>query len=112
MDNAIALPPPPHNEPVLSYAPGTAERAALQRTLETVSARRIEIPLFIGGREVRSGAVGEVRMPHRHAQVLATYHKGGAGEAGQAIEAALAAHREWSRMPWTSRVAIFLRAAE
>ncbi|HEX2573657.1 MAG TPA: L-glutamate gamma-semialdehyde dehydrogenase [Polyangia bacterium] len=112
MSNAIYASPPPHNEQVLSYAPGTPERTRLKTTLAEMSAQTIDIPLFIGGREVRTGRTGEVRMPHRHGHVLATYHQGGAEEVTQAIEAARAAHKTWSRTPWPERHAIFLRAAE
>src|SRR5439155_17922721 len=112
MPNAIAWPPPPINEPVLSYAPGTAERAVLQRTLAELSSREIDIPLYIGGREVRTGKTGEVRMPHRHAHRLGSFHQGGAEHVAQAAEAARQAHRSWSRTPWEARQAFFLRAAE
>ncbi len=112
MDNGIALPPPPLNEPVLSYAPGTSERALLKRTLDEQTHERVDIPLFIGGREVHTHDSGEVRMPHRHRHVLATYHKGTAAHVEKAIDAARAAHRDWSRMPWTDRQAIFLKAAD
>jgi 1-pyrroline-5-carboxylate dehydrogenase len=90
--NGISRVPSPVNEPVRSFEPGSPDRAALQRTLADLSTRPIEIPLLIGGREVRTGNTATVVMPHRHAHVLATWHKAGPHEVQQAIEAALAAN--------------------
>jgi 1-pyrroline-5-carboxylate dehydrogenase len=104
--------PQPLNEPVLSYGPGTPERAALKATLATMAATQIEIPLVIGGKEVRTGRTKQAVMPHRHGHVLATWHRAGKAEAEQAIAAARTAHREWSSWPWQERAAVFLRAAE
>lgn len=105
-------PPRPVNEPVLSYAPGTPERKALKEALRKMSEEVIEIPLIIGGKEVRTGRVKEVVMPHDHHHVLARCHQAGPEEARAAIEAARAAWREWSNWGWEDRVAVFLRAAE
>ncbi len=102
----------PPNEPVLSYAPGSPERAAVRRALEDLRSSEIEIPLVIGGREVRTGRLGRCVIPHDHGHVLATYHKAGPEELGQAVTAAGEAWRTWSNTPWTERVAISLRAAE
>jgi 1-pyrroline-5-carboxylate dehydrogenase len=104
--------PPPGNEPILSYAPGTPEKAALKTALARIAGERIEIPLVIGGERVRTGKTGTVTMPHDHGHVLATYHEGGPAELEKAALAARAAWPEWSRMPWEARAAIFLRAAE
>jgi len=104
--------PMPVNEPVLSYAPGTPERAALQAQLAAMASDPIEIPLIIGGEEVRTGQTGTQVMPHRHGQVLATWHKAGRAEVERAIRAAAAAHREWSSWSFQQRAAVFLRAAE
>jgi 1-pyrroline-5-carboxylate dehydrogenase len=104
--------PAPSNEPVLSYAPGTPERATLKARLAELSTREIEIPLVIGGREVRTGRFGEVRVPHRHAQRLARFHQAGPAEVQAAIEAALQARRSWAATEPHDRAAIFLRAAE
>src|SRR5262245_12395949 len=112
MLNGTVSPPPPVNEPVLSYAPGTPERSALSRALETISSEHVDVPLFIDGREVRTGATGEIRMPHHHAHLLGTFHKGGPEEVGAAIAAAGRAHGPWSRMLPHDRMGIFLRAAE
>jgi len=112
MENQSPSLPLPGNEAVLSYAPGSAERAALKDALAAMQKERHDVPLFIGGREVRTGETGELRMPHRHAQPLGRWHKARAAEVAQAIDAARAARASWSRMPWASRAAIFLRAAE
>src|SRR4051812_31782201 len=98
------------NEPILNYAPGSTERAALKEALDRLAGERIEIPLFIAGREIRTGDTGESRMPHAHGHVLATYHKADQAQVQQAIAAALAAKRAWSQMPFGERAAIFLRA--
>ncbi|MCL4813038.1 MAG: L-glutamate gamma-semialdehyde dehydrogenase [Vicinamibacteraceae bacterium] len=104
--------PPPVNEPVRSYAPGTPERAALKARLDEMAKERVDIPLFIGGREVRTGTLGQTVMPHDHAHVLGEYHKATPENVQEAIAAAAAAHREWSSWPWEDRAAVFLRAAE
>ncbi|HET7039482.1 MAG TPA: L-glutamate gamma-semialdehyde dehydrogenase [Gemmatimonadales bacterium] len=103
--------PAPVNEPVFSYAPGTPERAELKATLADMSRTPIEIPLVIGGKEIRTGRTRTVVMPHRHGHVLATWHRAGKDEAGQAIAAAREAHREWASWRWEDRAGVFLRAA-
>ncbi len=112
MSLAISTAPLPSNEPVHTYAPGSPERASLQAQLARMTAEKIEIPLVIGGREVRTGKLAQAVMPHRHAHVLADVHQGGAAEVQQAIEAALRAQREWAALPWEARAAVFLKAAE
>jgi 1-pyrroline-5-carboxylate dehydrogenase len=104
--------PPPQNEPVKGYAPGSPERAELKARLASMSQARTRIPLVIGGREVQSGETARAVMPHDHARVLADWQKAGPEQVCQAIDAALAARREWSRWPWEDRAAVFLRAAE
>ncbi len=104
--------PAPRNEPPLSYAPGSPERAALKARLAELAARELEIPLLIGGREVRTGRVAEVRVPHRHAQRLARFHQAGPAEVQAAIEAAVEARRTWGSMEAHERAAVLLRAAE
>ncbi len=110
--NAIVHIPQPLNEPVKSYAPGSPERQEVRARLAEFRSRAIEIPLIIGGKEVRTGRFGECRIPHDHGHVLARYHKAGPEEIRQAVAAALAAWPEWSRSPWQERVAISLKAAE
>jgi len=112
LNNAILKVPTPVNEPVLDYAPGSAERARLKDALDDIAGKRIEIPLIIGGREVRTGNLGRVVMPHDHQHVLAEYHQAGEAEIEQAIDAAMAAKREWAAFRWEERAAIFLKAAD
>ncbi len=112
MLNGVVPVPPPVNEPVLSYAPGSPERASLRRRLEQMYGERIEIPLRIGGHDVRTATTGEAVCPHQHGHVLATFHQAGEAEVRQAAAAARAAWREWSETPWEARAAIFLKAAE
>ena len=104
--------PPPVNESVLTYAPGTPERAELKKELESQSSTVVDIPLVIGGEEIRTGNTINVVMPHAHSHVLATVHQAGADEVRQAVVAAAAAHREWSTTRWEDRAGIFLRAAD
>ncbi len=104
--------PRPENEPVLEYRPGSAEREKLKKTLHRLAGEKIEIPLVIGGREVRTGRLGRVRCPHDHRRVLATFHQAGPEEVRQAAAAAAEAWGEWAAMPASSRLAVFLRAAE
>ncbi len=112
MSNAIFSVPRPRNEPVLVYAPGSPERRALGAELEKMSREVLEITPVIGGDRVRTGRTAEAVMPHDHHHVLALWHKAGAKEVARAIDAALVAHREWSRMSWEDRAAIFLKAAD
>ena len=104
--------PPPVNEPVKGYAPGSPERRSLQARLASMAAERIEVPLVIGGKELRTGRLAQAVMPHDHAHVLADVHMGGEAEVALAIEAARKAKAAWSEMPWEQRVAIFLKAAD
>lgn len=112
MNNAVISTPKPINEPILSYAPGSREKAALKKELAAMSARQLEIPLIIGGKEIKTGNLGKVVMPHDHQHVLATYHKAGAAEVQQAIDAAVAAQPMWQSFRWEERCAIFLKVAE
>jgi 1-pyrroline-5-carboxylate dehydrogenase len=112
MLNGIVRVPEPINEPVRNYAPGSPERASIKRQLEIMLDQRLEIPLIIGGREVRTGRTAEAVCPFDHGHVLATYHQAGAAEVEQAIEASQEAWRTWSEMAWEDRVAVFLKAAE
>lgn len=112
INNAVIDPPLPVNEPVLDYAPGSAEKIALKQALEDLSAREIEIPVVIGGKRIMTGNLGKVVMPHDHQHVMATYHKAGPDEVQQAIDCAVAAQSEWRAYRWEERAAIFLKAAE
>ncbi|MGZ3331814.1 MAG: L-glutamate gamma-semialdehyde dehydrogenase [Gemmatimonadaceae bacterium] len=104
--------PPPVNEPVKSYAPGSPERAALKDRLRSMSDERVDIPLIIGGKEVHTGALTESVMPHNHRQVLGQWHRAGAENIDQAIAAAKHAAKDWANWPWEDRAAVFLKAAE
>jgi 1-pyrroline-5-carboxylate dehydrogenase len=108
----IFRPPPPVNEPIHSFAPGTPERESLGQRLEEMRSQRLELPCIIGGQEVRTGNLREAVVPHDKQHVLADVHQGGAAEVEQAIRAAGEAWQDWSRMPWEDRVSILLRAAE
>jgi 1-pyrroline-5-carboxylate dehydrogenase len=112
MSNAIFPLAAPVNEPVRSYAPGSPERKSLKRRLDEMLAEEIEIPLVIGGREVRTGDTAKAVCPHDHGHVLATYHQAGAKEVAMAADAAQAAWREWSELPWEERASVLLRAAD
>jgi 1-pyrroline-5-carboxylate dehydrogenase len=100
------------NEPILSYAPGTPERARLKETLARMSGETIEIPLVIGGREMTTGNLRDVRAPHRRDLLIARCHQGGAKETEQAVIAALGAWPAWSTTSFAERAAVFLKAAE
>jgi len=100
------------NEPNLGYLPGSPERAALKERLKAMAAERIDIPVVIGGREIRTGRTHETVMPHDHTHVLADWHAAGAEHVHDAITAATRAAREWASWRWEDRAAVFLRAAE
>ena len=104
--------PEPRNEPVYSYAPGTPERAKLKEALANARAQEVDIPLYIGDREVRTGTKRAIRPPHDHHHILGYYHEGDASHVQEAIEAALAAKPRWEALAWEERAAIFLKAAE
>jgi 1-pyrroline-5-carboxylate dehydrogenase len=104
--------PPPRNEPVRDYAPGSPERGELRVVLERMRNERTDVPLVIGGEDVRTGDTFEAVMPHDKDHVLADVHSGGPAQVEQAIAAAREAHHDWSRLPWEERAAVFLRASE
>ena len=112
MKNAIYSFPLPENEPVKTYLKGSPERIALENELERQSNTIVDIPLYIGGKEVRTGNIGKVVMPHDHSHVLATYHKAGEKEIKMAVAAAMEAHKIWSETDWRVRANILLKAAE
>src|SRR5688500_17646190 len=106
MSNAIFSLAPPSNEPVRSYAPGSAEKKSLKKRLDEVLGEEIEIPILIGGREVRTGDISTAVCPHDHKHVLARYHQAGAAEVEAAAKAAKAAWHEWSETSWEARAAV------
>ena len=112
MINAHVRVPQPKNEPISGYAPGSPERAQLKAALSRMAQEKIEIPLVIGGKQIRTGKTFEVRMPHQHGHVLATVHEAEPAHVEQAIAAAMAAKRDWENLPFVQRAAIFQRAAD
>ncbi|MBI4520020.1 MAG: L-glutamate gamma-semialdehyde dehydrogenase [Gemmatimonadetes bacterium] len=110
--HSFAPVPRPVNEPLRDYAPCTPQRAALKARLGELQRDEMEIPLVIGGQEVRTGRTARAVCPHDHGHTLAVYHQAGPAEVEQAIKAALAAWKTWSEMEWPARAAVFLRAAD
>ncbi|MBS1704891.1 MAG: L-glutamate gamma-semialdehyde dehydrogenase [Armatimonadetes bacterium] len=104
--------PIPANEPVLSYAPGSPERARLKGVLQELKSSQVDIPLVINGEEVRTGHTRSIHPPHEIGHTLGHYHEGDVAEIEKAVEAALAAKEGWEAMSWENRASIFLRAAE
>jgi 1-pyrroline-5-carboxylate dehydrogenase len=104
--------PRPENDPNLSYAPGTAARAELKARLTTMAAETVDIPIIIGGKEIRTGVTEKVVMPHKHGHVLGNFHKATGEHVQLAAEAAVKARKEWSSWSFDDRAAVFLRAAE
>jgi 1-pyrroline-5-carboxylate dehydrogenase len=110
--NGRRVVPTPVNDPPRSYAVGSPERAEIKTRLATMADERIDIPIIIGGREIRTGRTAQAVMPHAHRHVLADTHQAGEAEIQQAIDASLAARHGWAAWPWEDRAAIFLKAAE
>jgi 1-pyrroline-5-carboxylate dehydrogenase len=104
--------PRPENDPNLSYAPGTPARAALKARLAEMAAETVDIPIIIGGKEIRTGVTDRAVMPHKHGHVLGTFHKASPDHVRQAVDAAMQARKEWSSWSFDDRAAVFLRAAE
>ena len=104
--------PVPVNEPVKSFAPGSPERAELKAKMKQMAGERIEIPIIIGGQEIRTGEMAQSVMPHNHRHVLADWHKASASHVQKAIVAAREARAEWANWAWEDRAAVFLKAAE
>ncbi|WP_270517200.1 L-glutamate gamma-semialdehyde dehydrogenase [Sanguibacteroides sp. AM78-02pH3A] len=100
------------NEPIKSYAPGSPERKELKAQISEVKATTVDLPMIIGGKEVRTGKLADIRPPHDHKHLLGHYHQGDASHVQMAIEAALKAKPAWEKMGWESRAAIFLKAAD
>ncbi len=104
--------PVPVNEPVLNYAPGSSERKALKDAIQDARSKQLDIPMYIGGNEIRSGKTTELRPPHDHKHVLGQFHISDASHVTDAINAALAAKPKWEALNWEQRAAIFLKAAD
>jgi 1-pyrroline-5-carboxylate dehydrogenase len=112
MSTGFFVVPTPVNEPILSYAPGSKERELLQAAIAEARSKTIDIPMYIGGKEVRSGKTVSIHPPHDHQHLLGHYHQGEKKHIEEAIDAALKAKKAWADMPWEQRAAIFLKAAE
>jgi 1-pyrroline-5-carboxylate dehydrogenase len=104
--------PLPSNERVLNYAPGSPEKLSLKAALKELKSSKADVPMFIGGSEVRTGKLGEMRPPHEHKHLLGTYHMGDRIHVQKAIQAALKAKEKWAAMSWENRANIFLKAAD
>jgi 1-pyrroline-5-carboxylate dehydrogenase len=112
MSNAFYKVPQAKNEPIKSYVPGSAEREELKETLRQFMKEKKDIPMHIGGKEIRTGKTVAISPPHNHKHIVGHYHKGNASHVKKAIEAAMKAKDSWANMPWEQRAAIFLRAAD
>ncbi|HET6541153.1 MAG TPA: aldehyde dehydrogenase family protein, partial [Chryseolinea sp.] len=112
MANGFFNVPFPKNEPVLNYAPGSSERRALKQALAESQAQQVDIPMYIGGEEVRTQNKKRLSPPHDHQRTVGHYSEGDREHVIQAIDAALAAKPLWSNLSWESRAAIFLKAAD
>jgi len=110
--NGVVNVPRPLNEPVYSFAPGSPEKEALKAQLKKMLGETMEIPLIIGGKEMKTGNLADIRCPHDHHHLLGRYHKAGPEEIETAVAEAKKAWRDWSEMDWISRASVFLRAAE
>ena len=112
MSNAIFEVPIAVNEPVLSYAPGSPEKAEVKAMLESMRSKKINIPMYIGGKRVNTKNKVAITPPHDHKHVLGHFSKGDTSHVKQAVNAALKAKADWEAMPWQDRAAIFLKAAD
>ena len=112
MNNSVFTFSKPANEPVKTYSPGSADKAALKNALAQLSSEQWDIPIIIGGREIRTGNTGKVVMPHNHKHLLATYHKAGEKEVRLAVDAAIEAQKQWAELPWTERASLMMKIAE
>ena len=112
MSNAFFNVPKPVNEPVKGYALGSPERKGIEKTLKELNGQNIDVPMIIGGKEVRTDDKRTMHPPHEIKHTLGTYSRGTAGHVQQAIDAALAAKPKWEALPWEDKAAIFLKAAD
>ncbi|MEO7961235.1 MAG: aldehyde dehydrogenase family protein, partial [Ginsengibacter sp.] len=104
--------PMPVNEPVLTFAPGNPERNLLKSTLEELKSKKVDIPMYIGPEEIRTGNQVDIHPPHEKTHVLGSFHMGDAGHVKKAINAALKAKEKWANTSWENRANIFLKAAD
>jgi 1-pyrroline-5-carboxylate dehydrogenase len=112
MSNGFFRVPTPYNELNLSYASGTIERQQLKASIKEMKGEQIDVPMFIGGKEIRTGEKAAMRPPHEHDHILGYYHKGNGSHVKLAINAAMKAKKHWENLSWENRASIFLKAAE
>ena len=112
MNNAIFSIDAPQNEPVLNYAPGSRERQEIRDKINELRKTEVEIPLIIGGREIKTGHTAVCRVPHDHRHILARFHQAGPEQVRLAMDEAQKAAGAWAAMPWEHRLAVFKKAAE
>ncbi|HMQ01212.1 MAG TPA: L-glutamate gamma-semialdehyde dehydrogenase, partial [Cyclobacteriaceae bacterium] len=112
MPKGVYQVPTPKNEPVLNYAPGSAERAHVEKALKEARTQVLDIPMYIGSEEVRTGNKIALNPPHDHQHILGYFHEGDASHVEQAINAALGAKYLWENLSWEHRASIFLKAAD
>ena len=112
MSNGYFYFPQPTNEPIQQFLPKSKEKIALKNALTATKKKVLDIPMYIGNKEVKTGKKKEIRSPHNTKHVLATFHEGSASHVHDAINAALNAREQWANMPWVQRASIFLKAAD
>jgi len=112
MSKGFYVSPAPYNEPVLSYALGSPERKIIKEAIAALKSQQIDIPMYIGPEEVRTGERIAINPPHDHRHILGYYHKGTGDHVLQAIQAALDVRPKWQSLTWDQRAAIFLKAAD
>lgn len=112
MSKGVYQIPVPSNEPVLSYAPGSSEKANLKKALEEARSQELDIPMYIGSEEIRTGNKISLSPPHDHKHVLGHFHEGDASHVEQAVNAALGAKEAWNNLSWEHRASIFLKSAD
>ena len=112
MFNGIFHIPQPANEPCLQYSPGSGERVELKARLKEMLGGQVEVPMIIGGKEVHSGNLADIRCPHDHRHILGRYHQADASFVTKAVDAAEKTKSQWGQMPWESRAVVLLKAAE
>jgi len=112
MPKGIFNVPPAVNEPIKSYAPGSPERAELKKMLEELRSQELDIPMFIGGEEIRTGNTKRIYPPHEIKHTLGYFHQGDESHVHTAIDAALKASKQWANLSWEHRASIFLKAAD
>ena len=112
MSNGFFNVPVPVNEPILEFRPGSAERKEVKLAIAEMRSKEVDIPMYINGKEIRTGNKVAIHPPHDHKHVLGYYHKGDESHVKMAIEAALEARKKWANISWEQRAAIFLKAAD